>query len=147
MRLRALAGIVALVVLTGACTSDDDEPDLGAPSPSESLRRLGTFDVTGDCDDLRRLRRPQMSFVAAGNLFVANQGKSVARCVLEVGEANDLEWGPTGDRAHFGDLRRYDGDRVVSIDDQSESVAWSRPTGTSVVYISDGRLRKVEAFG
>jgi hypothetical protein len=48
---------------------------------------------------------------------------------------------------HFGDLRRYEGDGVVSLGHPVESISWSRPTGRAIVYVSEGRLLKVDAFG
>lgn len=105
------------------------------------------MDLIGKCGGLSRPRTPQLTFVVDDKLFVARRGGNVARCALEISGVVDLEWGAEGDRLHFGDLRRYDGNKIVSLDDDTQSVAWSRPTGTSVVYISEDRLMKVDAFG
>jgi hypothetical protein len=88
-----------------------------------------------------------VSFVLGGELYVARRTGSVARCVLEVEQPLDLDWGPRGDRVSFGDLRRFSSEGIVSLDDVAESISWSRPTGRAMVYVSDGRLMKVDAFG
>lgn len=105
------------------------------------------FDTAGDCSGLGPLHGPQLSFVLDSELFVARRTADVARCVLEVPDPAGLEWGPLGDRVHFSDLRRYEGDEIETLQDAAESVTWSRPTGTAIVYVSGGRMMKVDAFG
>jgi hypothetical protein len=140
------AAILCFLVAAG-CTSDGANPAAPRPSPKATVRRIGSFAISGDCGGLGENQRGQLSFVSGGELYVASRSGSVARCVLKVRHAADLEWGPEADRLDFGDLRRYDGSEIFSIDDSAESVAWSRPTGSSIVYISEGRLMKVNAFG
>jgi hypothetical protein len=138
-----IAIALCCVLVAAACTSEGDEDVPDEPS----VRRVGRFQVGGDCEGFGTPRHPQVSFVLGDELFVAAAAAKVARCALEIETPSDVEWGPEANRLHFGDLRRSDGNRLVSIDDTSESVAWSRPTGTSVVYVSEGRLMKVNAFG
>jgi hypothetical protein len=146
VRTRALAWILGCVLIAAGCTPEGDAPgaDDGALPQSP---RIGPFEITGDCDGFGRLRDPQLSFVSGDRLFVAPSKGAVARCALQVRNPLDLEWGPEGNRLHLGDLRRYDGDRVVSLEDDPESIAWSRPTGRSIVFVSEGRLMKIDAFG
>jgi hypothetical protein len=139
-----VAVFCSLLTVTG-CTADGESP--GANGASRPPRRVGAFEVVGGCDGLGRLHGTQLSFVSRGELFVARPTRSVARCALEIASPDDVEWGPEGDRLHFGDLRRYNGDRIVSLDNSSDSLAWSRPTGTSIVFVSEERLMKVDAFG
>jgi hypothetical protein len=143
---RLFTAVFCWLLLAVGCTSQEQRPDTDGPSPSQPAR-AGVFELTAGCGGLRKLRGPQVSFVLGGDLYVARRSASVARCVLEVPQPLDVNWGPQGDRVQFGDLRRYEGDGIVALDDVAESVAWSRPTGRSIVYVSDGRLMKVDAFG
>jgi hypothetical protein len=144
VRARATVAICCWILLAVGCTSQGQTPLPDGPSPSGPV---GVFEIAEGCEGLRRLRGPQVSFVLGDELFVARRAGRVARCVLEVPAPLDLDWGPRGDRVHFGDLRRYEGDGVVSLTDSAESIAWSRPTGRAIVYVSEGRLMKVDAFG
>jgi hypothetical protein len=139
------AALVCWLLLAVGCTSQGQRPDTDGPSPSEP--GPGAFEITDGCEGLRKLHGAQVSFVLGGELFVARRTGRLARCVLEIPRPLDLDWGPQGDRVQFGDLRRYEGDGVVSLDDTAESIAWSRPTGRAIVYVSGGRLLKVDAFG
>jgi hypothetical protein len=146
VRSRTLAAFLGGLVLAVGCTADTPQEGGGDPSlPSPGER--GLFETAGDCTGLAKLHGPQLSFVLGSELFVARRTADVARCVLEISSPADLEWGPLGDRVHFGDLRRYQGEGIVSLDDTTESIAWSRPTGTAIVYVSEERLMKVDAFG
>ena len=146
MRINAVAAVFCGLLLAASCTPGDEDAGV-TPSPTQTVRRVGGFEVEGDCSGLGKVRGAQVSFVVGGELFVARRSGTVARCILEIQSPRDLVWGPQGDRLHFGDLRRYEGDGVVSLDDTAESISWSRPTGRAIVYISDGRLMKVDAFG
>lgn len=146
LRRKALGVVVCSFALAAGCTSEEDGDTAGA-SPSPTSSRVGAFELSPECTGLPGLRGSQLSFVSGDDLFVAHRAGSTARCVLAVPGPDDLEWGPEGDRLHFGDLRRYDGEQVVALEDDAESIAWSRPTGTSIVYVSEGRLMKVDAFG
>lgn len=150
MSSRILAATFCCVLIVTSCTSDEEEPRSTGPRPpppSATRRLVGAYEVTGECGGLAEMGGPQLSFVSGGELFVARSNATVARCVLEVKRPADVEWGPEGDRLHFGDLRRYDGDEIVSLEDDAESITWSRPTGKSIVYVLEGRLMKVDAFG
>ena len=146
MRFRLLVAALASTLLAIGCTTQGQAPDTDGPSPPQPGTG-GVFQIAGGCAGLRRLRGPQVSFVLGGELYVARRTGNVARCVLEIPGPLDVDWGPEGDRVHFGDLRRYEGDGIVSLDDVTESIAWSRPTGRAIVYVSEGRLMKVDAFG
>jgi len=133
-------------LLAVGCTPQAQTPDTNGPSPSQP-GAAGVFQITGGCEGLRRLRGSEVSFVLGSELYVARRSGSVARCRLEIQQPLELDWGPRGDRVSFGDLRRYEGDGIVSLDDVAESISWSRPTGRAIVYVSEGRLMKVDAFG
>jgi hypothetical protein len=144
--MRLLAPALCWFLLAVGCTSQGQGPHTNGPSPSQP-GAAGVFQITGGCEGLPRLRGSQVSFVLDGELYVARRSGSVARCILEIQQPLDVDWGPQGDRVSFGDLRRYEGDGVVSLDDVAESISWSRPTGRAIVYVSEGRLMKVDAFG
>lgn len=145
MRTRVTLAIGCWLLLAVACTSQGPTP--APPNGPVPTGPSGVYEIAETCDGLQRLRGSQVTFVLSGELFVARRNGHVARCVLEVPAPLDVDWGPKGDRVLFGDLRRYEGDGVVSLDDMAESVAWSRPTGRAIVYVSEGRLMKVDAFG
>jgi hypothetical protein len=151
---KAAGTVICCVLFAASCTSGDGEPAArptstpnGDPTPSPTATTVGAFEIGTACKGLRDLQGPQLSFVTDETLYVARPGAVTARCVVEVQSPADLQWGPEGDRLHLGDLRRYNGEEIVALEDEAESIAWSRPTGTSLVYISDGRLMKVDAFG
>lgn len=140
-----MAAALCWFLLAVGCTRGPGR-DANGPTPSQPGIG-GVFKIAGGCDGLHRLRGPQVTFVLGSELYVARRSGSVARCVLEITQPLDLDWGPQGDRVSFGDLRRYEGDGVVFLDDVAESASWSRPTGRAIVYVSEGRLMKVDAFG
>jgi hypothetical protein len=146
MKPSLVAAALSWFLLAVGCTSQGPGPDGNGPSPSQPGIG-GVFQIAGGCDGLRQVRGTQVTFVLGSELYVARRSGSVARCILEIPQPLDLDWGPQGDRVSFGDLRRYEGDEVVSLDDVAESVSWSRPTGRAIVYVSEGRLMKVDAFG
>jgi hypothetical protein len=141
------SAIICCALLAGGGTSGDGDSIARPPSPSPTPSAAEELELGTACVGLRDLRSPQLSFVTGDELFVARRSASTARCVLDVPGTADVEWGPEGDRLHFRDLRRYDGEQIVTVEDEAQSIAWSRPTGTSLVYVSDGRLMKVDAFG
>lgn len=147
MRTKALAWFLGSLLLTAGCTSEEGSVSGADDGGSPQTPHIGPFEITGDCDGFGRMRNPQLSFVSGDRLFVAPPGTATARCALEVQNPLDVEWGPEGNRLHLGDLRRYGGGRAASLEDDVESIAWSRPTGRSIVYVSEGRLMKVDAFG
>ncbi|MDP9068599.1 MAG: hypothetical protein M3N53_09710 [Actinomycetota bacterium] len=80
---------------------------------------------------------PQITFVKEGRLFALDPSGGRATCL---GGANSyrLEWGPRGDRVLLtagSALAQGVGFRQELPGDQRETT-WSRPTGTSVVYVS-----------
>ena len=154
MRPKALVALCCVLLIAARCTSESDGPLSPATRPKAlPPTQQAAFELGKSCSGLRELERTQISFVSGGKLFVARRSGSLARCVMPVSRPTDLEWGPKADRLHFGDLRRYDGSRIVSLPGETQSVAWSRPSGRSIVYVagggrdSRGLLMKVEAFG
>lgn len=150
---KAPAVLCSVLLITAGCTSEGDGllPPAARPKALPPTHRAA-FELGKSCRGLRELEG-QISFVSRGKLFVAGRSGSLARCVVRVSHPTGLEWGPKADRLHFGDLRRYNGSPVVSLAGETQSVAWSRPTGRSIVYVSGGGrdsmglLMKVDAFG
>ncbi len=116
------------------------------PSPSAGERYL-PFELDDSCIAVNRLHGT-LSFVTEGKLFLTDPEGDSASCAFDVGAASAISWGPEADRAHLGDLRRYGvRGRSAGLPQAVESISWSRPTGSSLVYITDGRLMKIESFG
>jgi hypothetical protein len=101
---RAVVAVLCFVLIGPGCSSNDETP--GADGSSSTPRKVGVFEVAGGCDGLGKPRRAQVSFVSEGAMFVARPTGTVARCAIEIDSPGDLEWGPEGDRLHFGDLCR-----------------------------------------
>jgi hypothetical protein len=145
---RLLGSLCPLLLLATSCS-----PDAGnsaTPSRAGNRHQLRLVD---DCRGLTGVRATEISFISGGKLFLARRHSSTARCAVEVAQATGLEWGPEADRLLTGDLTRYEGRRVAGWQGEVGSPAWSRPTGTSVVFVSpseesaQGRLLKLGALG
>ncbi|MGI8520114.1 MAG: hypothetical protein ACR2MC_05850 [Actinomycetota bacterium] len=136
---KVLVGFCLVLLIAARCTSGGDGPRPPATRPRAlPPKQAGPFELVHGCSGLRELEGTQISLVSGGKLFVAGRRGSLARCVVPVSRPTDLEWGPQADRVHFGDLRRYDGGRIVSLPGETQSAEWSRPAGSSVVYVSGG---------
>lgn len=140
--MRRPVALLFIGLLFASCSNTEPPERSSQPEPSASvspLRALGT-----GCGFTKRAG--DITFVKDGRLYATTLRGHSARCIAEVGSATDIEWGPRADRFHLGDLQRVGADQTASLDDPIESIAWSRPTGKSIVYITDGRLMKVGAF-
>ena len=153
MTSKAAASLGCVLLIAVGCTSGTEEPHANSRPSQPPATDRAAFELGKDCRGLRALEGGHISFVSGGKLFVAGRQRSLARCVVRVARPAGLEWGPRADRVHFGDLRRSDGTRVISHAGLTQSVAWSRPTGSSIVYVSGGGrasrglLMKLDAFG
>ena len=128
-----------------ACTEADPPAEEAPPRQPQAL----VADLPDDCGSIGPApRRAEISFVANGNLYVASPDKTKVRCATSAEGATELEWGARADRLLFGGLDRHidEGRAIVSSESSSISMStWSRPTGTSIVFVKRGRLFKVGA--
>ena len=62
------------------------------------------------------------------------------QCVSAVDAPDPLLWGPTGDRLLAGDVLLTSSGSVPTL--SMDMPTWSRPTGTSLVWVDEGRLYK-----
>ncbi len=85
----------------------------------------------------------EVTWLADGRLMAATAG-GPARCLLEVGQAETLEWAGSADRVLLGSTRAVTAEGEVSLALPSNGrVRWSAPTGKSVLHVdAQGRLRK-----
>ena len=167
--MRRIVGLLVLIALVAACTPEaEPPPDVitsAEPSPVEpSTTEPGmapspdlTLEPTESCDGLGRPPSGgEVTFVRGSKLLGIRPDGSRKRCLADL---RDLRrglyayWNAPGDRVLI------DGPEIALSQDLEstpplvdrplwESPVWSRPTGTSVVYITkDGHLEKRPSFG
>jgi len=108
------------------------------------LTRLQTKECSG-LGDLDR-KTAQITFIQNGQIQAASPDGDVTDCLIELeGKPEGLAWGPLGDRVLAGDTTYFPG----RTHDVAHSGFWSRPEGTSLIYIDDrsGRLLKTSSTG
>ena len=140
---------VLTVLVLASCTPGGEDGARGParPQPSPLVSELP--------DRCGSIGRPpsgaQISFVAQGNLYLATADGRRVRCATSAEGVSQLEWGAGADRVLLAGLDRHVAEGTASeviLSSESASVTtstWSRPTGTSIVYIQEGRLLKVGA--
>lgn len=158
---RLAAAVTTVALLAGACSSDSDKRDDAAPSTTSSSTAQGPS-TTGaatavSCDGLGAAPAEGSAEITwigdDGRLWAvaadkAGTSSAEKRCLLDGAEAEDgVAWGGDADRV----LVRG---KVVFADGRTEEpfppggiTVLSRPTGTSVLNVQDGRLRKRELGG
>jgi hypothetical protein len=164
LAMRRIVGLILLSTLVAACTAADDAPD-GAiasqgpaaeePTPTPSPEE--TLEVVATCDGLGRTPRAgQVTFVRDGRLIGVSPDGSKETCLADVSSGDvpavtdTLSWNPGGDRviaAGRGIAADLSATGALT-GGPNEIAVWSRPTGKSVVFVSDdGRLMKRSSFG
>ncbi len=110
-----------------------------APLPAGLVASL----PAGPCDGIGATpaaATAEITFVVDGRVYATDPTGTAVRCVGAAGDPGSIEWGPAGDRLLL------DGDRIVGAETFSGGVAaaahWSRPTGSSLIWVEDGRLTK-----
>lgn len=153
------AGVLVMAVLAVACSGSASSPTT-LPPPATTSGPVSTtatpttsFATTSSANPgptfpvcEQQLALPslpesgQVGFVAGGALYLADPESGQVECVSGSTSAASLLWGPTGDRVVAGG-------QVITTEDSaalptSALPAWSRPTGTALVWVEDGRLIK-----
>jgi len=93
-----------------------------------------------------------VTFVASGSAWALDATGTRATCLFGLPDPGPFEWGPLGDRALVGGLEVKGLSGAPSVPPtsvQASVVAWSRPTGKSIVFApSDGsKLEKIHLDG
>ena len=154
--MKRTAALLLLLALVAACetsTSTDpgrSRPDAGAPSTSEEPRPPAVVTELPDaCESWTGSpTRPQITFTASGRLYALDVAGGAALC-LDERSSYRIEWGGRGDRVLLTagrDPLAYGESFVVEPAAGNREITWSKPTGTSLVFVShDGdRLLKEE---
>jgi hypothetical protein len=93
-----------------------------------------------------------VTFVASGFAWALSPSGDHLTCLFPVEDAGPFQWGPLGDRVLLGGLQVKgvaDGPSRAVSDQLVRAIAWSRPTGKSIVYApaEDTGLEKVLVTG
>jgi hypothetical protein len=85
----------------------------------------------------------EVTYVSGGRLFAVRPGGE-PRCLLGVpADSEASAWGGKADRVLLAPVGARVGDQTVELAlGPKETAGWSRPTGTSVLVVSDGKLTK-----
>lgn len=144
--------VLALLLLSVSCSQAEDsasEPRSGSPTTASTLAAPGVdapVPVAG-CDGIGPVPDGgEMTWVANGRLFAATPGGR-SRCLLGVPEGGQPVWGAKGDRVLVAPAGARVGEETVRLSLGEGVPSWSRPTGTSVLVLEDGGLRKVALAG
>lgn len=160
--------IILCIALFAGCTTETEQspPDAlasvdtttsAAPSLSITPAPVETLDATPACDGLGRPRpRGEITFVRDDHLVAVTPGGEHERCLADLSrsgvsvEPGYVAWNGPADRVIVGD-RALSKDLAETIElapATSGPPLWSRPNGTSVIYVTrDGRLMKRSSFG
>jgi hypothetical protein len=161
---RRLGIAFSVLALMGACTDTNEDPEdqvasvepstaepTATPSPQETL------DPTANCDGFgRAARKGEVTFISEGRLMAAGlDGES--RCLVDLtgagiegGNVIPPTWNALADRVIVSNRALADGLTVTRrlTAGSFDRALWSRPTGTSVIYLTrDNRIEKRSSFG
>ena len=152
-RSAALLLVLALVAACEPSTSTDPGrrgPDAGTPPSSEEPRPPALVTELPDaCESWAGSpERPQITFTASGRLYALDVAGGAALC-LDERSSHRIEWGGRGDRVLLTagrDPLAYGESFVVEPAAGNREITWSKPTGTSLVFVSydQERLLKEE---
>jgi len=166
--MRHAGGLLLIIVVAAACTPEGAEPppdvvasevssveptsDASASvTPSPEL----TLEPTQTCDGLGKPpRRAEITFISEGKLMGASPDGTSQRCLAHLADLDVGDFGPVTSWNAPSDRVLIES-QVLSSDLSATSElaigaspVWSRPTGTSVVWIDDeGHLMKRSSFG
>jgi hypothetical protein len=87
----------------------------------------------------------QVGFITGGAVYVADPDGTNVQCVTEVTSDAPFVWGPMGDRLVAAAAVISDGESAPA--PTTAVPTWSRPTGTALVWVDDGRLLKARSDG
>ena len=161
------AGACVFLLTLASCTTPGETPQEGdriasaGPSDSEgaidSPSPIETLPTSGGCDGLARPRSGgEITFIRDDRLWAVSASGKGERCLADLSTSNALRsppfvsWNGPADRVIVGDraLSRDLGETPSLTGQPFAAPLWSRPNGTSVVYITrSGRLMKRSSFG
>lgn len=164
--MRRSAAAVLCLALAAGCTADEERPsrnaissdgetESAAPSPSSTPSPAGTLEPEDDCAGLGRVpSRGQITYFENNELRAEAASGHDVKCLLRGkwrnGNVTPPLWNARANRVLLGDraLSR-DGSLTMQLTDGgAERPQWSRPSGTSVVYLSpEGALMKRSSYG
>ena len=126
--------IAAPSVASAAPTESLPSP---SPSPSSAATTLASGAALPACAPAAPGAAATVTFVAAGNAWALDPGGSNLTCLFAVADSGPFSWGPLGDRALLAGLEVKgvgDGPSLAPTGEAYATIAWSRPTGKSIVY-------------
>lgn len=165
MRLNRWVPMLLPLVLLAGCTTevDDSRPgavasadveESGEGSPSAAPSPLRTVAPKEDCRGFGRVpRQGQITFFENYELRAAAPSGDQVKCLAQVGDLGGNIWPPVWNAAGDGVLLgnralARDGSLTRALTDRSRVIPqWSRPSGSSVVYLSRGALMKRSSAG
>ncbi|MGH2757749.1 MAG: hypothetical protein ACRDI3_08175 [Actinomycetota bacterium] len=164
--MRRLGGVVLIVAMATGCTPERAEPPpdaiaSDAPStaePSETPTPVETVDTTAQCEGLGRTPGSgQITLFENNQLRAYRPSGGPPSCLIDreesglsMGNVIPPSWNAGGDRVIVDDRALSKDGSITSrlTDKGNEEAIWSRPTGTSVVWITkEGRLMKRSSLG
>lgn len=136
-------------------SSPSSEPSGGPsanPTASQPATTLASGEALPACTPGEPKKSDTVTFVASGHAWALSASGTHLTCLFAVADAGPFEWGPLGDRVLLGGLEVKGvagGPSLPASDQTFATVAWSRPTGTSLVYApaADKSLKKVHLDG
>jgi hypothetical protein len=171
----ALLVLIGTVAMVAACastptTSASTEPSrLTAPSPIQSDTPIPSgsrVDATATapaatqvsgvalpaCASAPPKASQTITFIASGHAWALDPSGTHLTCLFAVTDPGPFEWGPLGDRALLAGLEVKGvagGPSRLSSDQSARTTTWSRPTGTSIVYVptNGASLKKIHLDG
>jgi hypothetical protein len=175
VRRSAAPALTAVLIVLAACTSAPApsppvEPSnrsasssipAGTASPSgpsattatsAPITTLASGDALPACVPRTPATSDNVTFVALGHAWALSPSGGHLTCLFAVEDAGPFEWGPLGDRALLGGLEVTGvagGPSLSARDRTFAAIAWSKPTGKSIVYAPiDGKsLKKLHLDG
>ena len=153
---RVLAGMVAVLVLAGGCSSDkagkDDAeskrttstPSTAAPVTSSSAPQ--SSECAGGIGAAPASGQAQVTWLAGGRLLgAAPRAGAAAQCLAEAPSGTTgVQWGGNGDRVLLGTTVVFGGSKAAQAFSSGERAVLSRPTGKAVLEVLNGKLEKKE---
>jgi len=137
--------------LTPSATAGATSPSLSA-APSQAHATLVSGAGLPACTPGAPIASATVTFVADGYAWALSPDATHLTCLFPVADAGPFEWGPLGDRVLLGGLEVKgigDAPSLAASGKSFEAIAWSRPTGKTIVYAPPGEriLRKANLDG
>ncbi len=122
--------------LTSPSASASADPTIAATS-SPAVATLASGDPLPACVPAAPEPSDTVTFIAAGEAWAISPSGDHLTCLFPVDDPGPFQWGPLGDRVLLGGLEVRgvaDGPSHAVSDQKVATIAWSRPTGKSIVF-------------